>query len=144
MNEKLAVIYWDASALLAYLFKNRYSKKVKESSKKKGVHLVTTPAMAEAYTVISRLKREKVLKPEAIEHICNRLEKGPWSKLNIVPDSRALKRLALKWPLKGPVLWHLATAVTLKREFPELMILTFDRELIKASGGENLKVCFED
>ncbi len=141
MSEKLAIIYWDSTALLSYLFKNRHSAKVKAKSSQHGVHLLTTLAMAEVYTVINRIKREQLLPKAAINAIYKRLESGPWSKLNIVPDSKAMKRLSFKWPLKGTGLWHLATAITLKREFPELMMLTFDRELIEAAEGENLKLC---
>ncbi len=141
MNEKLAVIYWDSTALLSYLFKDRYSERVKARLHQRGVHLLTALAVAEVYTVISRIQRERLLPDIVIESIYEMLESGPWSRLNIVPDSTAMKMLACKWPLQGTGLWHLATAKTLQREFPELMILTFDRELARASEGENLKVC---
>jgi hypothetical protein len=91
--------------------------------------------------VLSRIQRENVLPDLVIESLFEMLETGPWSNLNIVPDSIAMRELACRWPLKGSGLWHLATAKTLQREFPELMILTYDRELARASKGESLKVC---
>lgn len=141
MSEQLAVIYWDSSALLSYLFKDRYSDIALEKARQKGVHLLTTLTIAEVYTVISRIQRERLLPELRIDSIFDVLEYGPWSRLNIVPDIISLRELAVKWPLRGAGLWHLATAKTLQREFPELMILTFDRELAHASKGEKLKLC---
>lgn len=141
MAEKIAVIFWDSTALLSYLFKDRYSEKVIEKSKHKGFHLLTTLTIAEVYTVINRIRREQMLSEILIDSLFELLETGPWSRLNIVPDSLALKDLSSKWPLRGSVLWHLATAKTLQREFPELMVLTIDRELALASRGESLKLC---
>lgn len=141
MAEKLAVIYWDSTALLSYLFRDSHSEQVQVRARQKGVHLLTTLAMAEVYTVLSRIQRENVLPDLVIKSLFEMLESGPWSKLNIVPDSLAMRELACRWPLRGSGLWHLATAKTLQREFPELMILTYDRELARASKGESLKVC---
>lgn len=141
MSEKLAVIYWDSTALLSYLFRDSHSEEVKTRSRQKGVHLLTTLAIAEVYTVLSRVQRDRLLPELTIESLFEMLESGPWSRLNIVPDSAAMKKLAYRWPLRGSGLWHLATAKTLQREFPELMILTFDHELARASKGEKLNVC---
>lgn len=140
MSEKLAVIYWDSTALLSFLFKDSNSEQVMEKARQKGVHLLTTLTMAEVYTVISRVRREDLLTDMIAESLYEALESGPWSKLNIVPDSSAMRELARRWPLKGSGLWHLAAAKTLQREFPELMILTLDTELAKASSGERLKL----
>ncbi len=140
MSEKLAVIYWDSTALLSFLFKDRNSEQVMQKARQKGVHLLTTLTIAEVYTVISRIRREEMLSEMLADSLYEALESGPWSKLNIVPDSSAMRDLARKWPLKGSGLWHLAAAKTLQREFPELMILTLDRDLAKASRGERLKL----
>jgi len=141
MAEKLKVIYWDSTALLSYLFKDRYSDKVIEQARQKGFHLLTTLTIAEVYTVINRIRRERLLSEILIDSLFELLDDGPWSRLNVVPESLALKDLSRKWPLKGAGLWHLATAKTLQREFPELMVLTFDRELARALKGESLKLC---
>lgn len=141
MADKLAVIYWDSSALLSYLFKDDYSEQVVAKARQKGIHLLTALAAAEAYTEITRIQREELLPEVIIDYLYEMLERGPWSRLNIVPDSSSLRELALKWPLKGSGLWHLAAAKTLHQEFPELMILTIDREMAKASRGENIRLC---
>lgn len=140
MADKYSVIYWDSTALLSYLFRDEHSDRVMKKARQKGVHLLTSLAVAEVYTVISRIQREEVFPDMIIDSLFEMLVTGPWSRLNIVPDSQAMKELATRWPLKGSGLWHLATAKTLQREFPELMILTFDRELARASRGEKLKI----
>ena len=140
MAEKYSVIYWDSTALLSYLFRDDHSDRVLKKARQKGVHLLTSLAIAEVYTVISRIQREEMLSEIMIDSLFELMMTGPWSRLNIVPDSQAMKELATRWPLKGSGLWHLATAKTLQREFPELMILTFDRELARASRGEKLKL----
>ncbi len=141
MNNQLAVIYWDSSALLSYLFKDSYSEIATAKARQKGVHLVTTLTIAEVYTVISRIKREQLLPELMIDSLFDMLEYGPWSRLNIVPDTMSMRELARRWPLRGAGLWHLAAAKTLQKEFPELTILTFDRELARASKGEKIKLC---
>ncbi len=141
MSEQLAVVYWDSSALLSYLFRDEYSDIALAKARQRGVHLLTTLTIAEVYTVISRIKREQLLPELMADSLFDMLEYGPWSRLNIVPDTMSLRELAHRWPLRGTGLWHLATAKTLQKEFPELMIFTFDRELARASKGERLKLC---
>ncbi len=140
-SKQPAVIYWDSTALLSYLFKDRHSDEVVKRARVRGVHLLTTLSIAEVYTVISRIHRERLLPEMLIDSLFDLLDTGPWSKLNIVPDASAMRELAGRWPLRGSNLWHLATAKTLQREFPELMILTLDCDLARASRGERLKLC---
>jgi hypothetical protein len=40
--------------------------------------------------------------------------------------------------LRGADLWHLASAKTLQEELPELILLTFDDQLMNAVTGERL------
>ncbi len=141
MNKKLAVVYWDSSALLSYLFRDEHSDVIIDKARQKGVHLLTTLTVAEIFTIISRVRREHLLSEMLVDSLFELLESGPWSKLNIVPDTLTLKELAYKWPLGGTSLWHLATAKTLQQEFPELMILTLDRQLARASRGESIRLC---
>ncbi len=140
MNERLTVVYWDSTALLSYLFKDCYSDIAMEKARQKGVHLLTTLSIAEVFTVISRIQKEQLMPELMANSLFDMLEFGPWSRLNIVPDTISLRELAGRWSLRGAGLWHLATAKTLQKEFPELMILTFDKELAMASKGEKLKL----
>ncbi|MGC8486111.1 MAG: hypothetical protein ACP5O6_10865, partial [Candidatus Baltobacteraceae bacterium] len=45
---------------------------------------------------------------------------------------------AARYPLRGADLWHLALAVDLAEELPELRLLTFDSVLDAAARAEGL------
>ncbi len=141
MSKDYAVIYWDSTALLSYLFQDESSEQVVEYAQKKGVHLVTSVTIAEVYSAIGRVHKEELLPASLVELLFSMLDTVPFSRLNIMPNSEALKILACRWQLKGASLWHLATAKTLQEEFPELLLLTLDRELAKASEKENINLC---
>ena len=51
-----------------------------------------------------------------------------------------METLAVQWPLRGADLWHLAAADTLRRELPDLKVITFDSRLGVASQGIGLEV----
>ena len=139
MKRELPVaVYWDSSSILPVLFKDSYSKEALNWSGKKGVHLVSTLGYTEVCAVISRIKREKLLADILIDVAYKALKSGPWRYLNIWPEWEKLKALSLKWSLRGPCLWHLATAKTLKKHIPELYLLTFDSTLRIAAEGEGL------
>lgn len=55
MNEGLAAIYWDASAVLSALMLDEYSDQAQEWSKRDGIHLVSTLSCAEVYAVLFSL-----------------------------------------------------------------------------------------
>ena len=141
MSQDYAVIYWDASALLSYLFRDELSDVILEQARKKGVHLVTSVTLAEVYSAIGRIYREELLPSSLIDSLFALLDAVPFSRLNVTPKSEALRDIAYRWQLKGSVLWHLATAKTLQEEFPELMLLTLDEELAEASSEEQIKLC---
>ena len=131
-------VYWDSSSILSVLFKDSNSKEALNWSGKKGVHLVSTLGYTEVCAVISRIKREKLLADILIDVAYKALKSGPWRYLNIWPEWEKLKALSLKCSLRGPALWHLATAKTLKKHIPELTLLTFDSTLRIAAEGEGL------
>lgn len=66
------------------------------------------------------------------------LHQGFWRRLHMGPQWVQISRLALKWPLRGADLWHLATARSLQEQLPELVLLTFDEKLETAARGEGL------
>lgn len=133
-----AVIYWDASAVLSALFKDKHSETAIDWSRREGVHLLSSLASAEVYAVISRIKREGLLTDVLIKAAYESLEEGPWRRLNLLPDGNRIKTLSQKWPLRGADLWHLAAAETLRERIPELFLLTFDHRLMAAAMGEGL------
>ena len=139
MNKKIhSVIYWDASSILSALFKDSHSEQALEWSQKEGVHLISALAYAEVCAVITRLKRENLLADVLIMAAFEAMERGPWRRLNIWPEWEKIKGLSLKWPLRGADLWHLATAKTLQKQLPELILFTFDNRLRAAAKEEKL------
>jgi len=88
--------------------------------------------------VLARLERDHTL-PTVLAGAARELVRtGPWRRLTLQPDWASIDDLATRWPLRGADLWHLATAVTLSRELPELRLITFDSRLTVASSGAGL------
>lgn len=132
------IIYWDASAVLSVLFKDRHSRLALKWAHGDGVHLLSSLAYAETLAVISRLKRERILAEVLIQAALDTLDEGPWRRLNASPDWKLTVSLADQWPMRGADLWHLATAKSLQDQFPELVLLSYDAPLHAAAQGEGL------
>lgn len=138
MSGGLAVVYWDASAILSALIQDEYSDQAHKWSKRKGIHLLSTLSCAEVYAVLFRLQREKNITHTVVSDLIERFEFGPWQKLTLQPMWDDIKALASQRPLRGADLWHLATAITLQKEIPELVLLTFDKKLQSAAKERKL------
>lgn len=132
------VLYWDASAIVSTLFKDVHSEQTWAVSRRDGVHLLSSLALAETHAVINRLARERLLADVLIKAALEALAVGPWRFINLSPGPGEIARLGARWPLRGADLWHLALAVTLKQHLPELTLLTFDSRLQAAAQGEHL------
>jgi predicted nucleic acid-binding protein len=137
-NNNPVVVYWDASAVLSALFKDKHSEEAINWSHREGVHLISSLSCAEVYAVISRIRREGLLADVLINAAYESLEEGPWRRLYLMPDWDGFKALSQKWPLRGADLWHLTTAKTLQKRIPESYLLTFDNRLMAAAMGEGL------
>jgi len=135
---KPVVVYWDSSAILSALFQDLNSEEALRWSRKEGVHLLSSLCYAEICAVISRIRRDRILADILIDAAFEALEAGPWRRLNVLPEWQLFKVLYPKWPLRGPDLWHLATAKTIQKQIPELFLLTFDIKLGMAARGEGL------
>lgn len=138
MNDDLVVVYWDASAILSVLFKDSHSDTALEWAHKDCVHLISTLAHAEVCAVIARMKRDNILSDPLVKVSFDSLDQGPWRQLSVQPDWKITEKLSHQWKLRGADLWHLAAAKTLQGELPELVLFTFDKQLLQASTGENL------
>ena len=138
MDKRLQVIYWDSSAVLSALFTDTHSQDAKKWSTAKGVHFISTLTLAEVTAVISRMQRERILADTLSQAAFEVLDNGPWRRISSLPDWKLIRFLSAKWPLRGADLWHLAAAKSLHKEFPELILLSFDNRLKKAAEGEAL------
>ena len=132
------VVYWDASAVLSVLFKDKHSKEAQIWIQREGIHLMSTLSYVETCAVIARIKREGSLADTLVKAALEVLKKGPWRSLNAFPEWRSIQPLSEKWSLHGADLWHLATTMSLKRQLPEIFLLTFDARLKTAARGEQL------
>jgi len=138
MGDDFRVIYWDTSAILSVLFKDRHSDTAQRWVHKEGVHFISTLAYAEACAVIARMQRESVFADILAQASFETLNEGPWRRLAAWPEWIIVQSLSARWPLRGADLWHLATAKSIQKEIPERVLLTFDARLQKAAEGEGL------
>jgi predicted nucleic acid-binding protein len=137
MKEK-PVVYWDTSAIISALFKDLHSQEAWSWSRREGIHLLSSLAIAETYAVINRIDRERALPGILVDAALEAFEQGPWHAINMNPDRKQIKRLGGKWPLRGADLWHLAMTCTLRNSLPEIRFLTFDQRLLVAARGEEI------
>lgn len=138
MPETSVVIYWESSAVLSALFKDPNSRRAKLMAEGDGLHLLTTLAYAEVNAVMARMKRDHILTEVLFQSAHEILDRGPWRRISIAPEWIITRRLAAKHPLRGADLWHLSAAISLKSEFRELSLLTFDQRLKTAAELEAL------
>lgn len=133
-----SAVYWDSSAVLSALFRDRHSDDASRHARGAAVHFLSTLAWAEVHAVIARIARERALAKPLVAAAREALESGPWRRLNAAPEWKVVRDLSSKWPLRGADLWHLAVAKSLQGEVPELTILSFDARLAAAAKGEGL------
>ncbi len=132
------VVYWDSSAVLSALFRDRNSEDAIAWSRRSGVHLLSTLAWAEVHAVIARIRRERVLSEVLVNAAYEVLDQGPWRHVNASPEWQLVRDAASRWPLRGADLWHLAAAKSLQITLPELTLLAYDTRLTVAARGERL------
>jgi predicted nucleic acid-binding protein len=137
--EAAGVVYWDASALVSMLVEDRHSAAARRvAGDAASSHFVSSLALAEAHAVIGRLVREGILAPERLRDVRARLSGGPWRETRVHPDAGRLGDLALRHPLRGADLWHLAAALALAELLPGVELLSFDEPLGAAAAAEGL------
>jgi predicted nucleic acid-binding protein len=138
MNKSAQVIYWDASAILSALVEDDHTDQAQEWLKKRGAHVVSTLSYAEVLAVFERLRRSGVVSEKLVDRSLEGLERGPWQRLDLQPDWGDIRSLASQWSLRGADLWHLSTAMGLRREIGEMTLLTFDKRLRRAAQDAGL------
>ena len=138
MRHQALTLYWDSSAVISVLFPDSHHEQAAEWAHRSAIHVISTLAWAEVHSVISRLQCEGGIAAALVDAARSAQERDPWTRLQDPPDWNILRALALRWPLPGADLWHLALAKTLQQERPELRLLSFDDRLSKAVAGEGL------
>ncbi len=131
-------VYWDSSAILSVMLEDRHSIEARRWITRPAAHLLSTLAWAEVHGVMARAQRERALSRSLLDAARAAVRNGPWYRTNMTPEWHLARLLAQKWPLHGPDLWHLAAAMSMRSELPELVMLTFDERLRAAAQGEGL------
>lgn len=129
-------IYWDASAVLSALVKDSHSDAALKWTEKEGLHFVSTLAYAEVLSVLDRMERERILTKVLVQSAVQAFMEGPWRFLTLGPAREQMDSLRGKYSLRGADFWHLSLARTLKREIPDLIILSFDGKLKEVGEKE--------
>jgi len=129
-------IYWDASAVLSTLVKDSHSDAALEWVQKEGLHFVSTLAYAEVISVLDRMEKERILTKILTQSALQAFAEGPWRFLTLCPGREQMDSLRGKYSLRGADFWHLSLARTLKREIPDLIVLSFDGKLTEAAEKE--------
>jgi predicted nucleic acid-binding protein len=138
MNKAMHVVYWDASAILSALVEDNHTMQAQAWLKKRGPHVLSTLSYAEVFAVFGRLRRSGAVSDTLVDRCLEGLERGPWQRLDLQPVWADIRSLSSKWSLRGADLWHLSTAVGLRRETGDLSLLTFDKRLGLAAKGAGL------
>lgn len=132
------VFYWDASAILSVIFQDSHSHVATKWIEADAIHFISSLAYAEVCAVIARLAQQKILSDVLISASFDVLDRGPWRRVFVTPDWSTIKELSEQGSLRGADLWHLVAARKLQEKFPELVLLTFDNKLKKATKQEKL------
>jgi len=85
------------------------------------------------------MQRERRVAEILAQAAIKAFNEGPWRRVNAQPAWTHIARLSQKWALRGADLWHLTLAKGLRDDLPELMLLTFDKQLQAAARGEGLE-----
>lgn len=132
------IVYWDTSAVLSCLIQDAHSHEARRWLTGDAVHLVSSLAGAEFHACIARLLREGHLTPPLAQATVQAFEQGPWRRITTGPDPELFWSLSCRHRLRGADLWHLALAITLQHDLPEMEMLTFDTMLAEAARLEGL------
>ena len=140
MTDDRTVLYWDSSAILSMTFHDVHDTVARQHFHRRAKHLVSSLARAECFSVIERAVKVGDMAASFGDHAIGSIASTPWVALLGGPVPTTLRALAQRYPLRGADLWHLALAVDLAEELPELRLLTFDSVLAAAARAEGLAI----
>lgn len=127
-------LYWDSSAVVSLFIADPHTQRARKAAHPDGLHVLSSLAVAEVFSVFSRKKLDELARRK--EEFGRELDEGKWSFNPTTPSLTTLKSLSDRHPLRGADLWHLAKALELREEIPELRIITFDDLLSRSARRE--------
>ncbi len=101
--ETTGAVYWDSSAILSALFRDRHSEEASKVARRSAVHFLSTLAWAEVHTVVARIERERALAKVLVAAAREALEGGPWRHLNAVPEWKVYGTYPRGGRSEGPI-----------------------------------------
>lgn len=134
-TDSVRTLYWDASAVVSVLVTEGHSRSSRSRLREGGTHLLSTLAYAEALAAVSRRVRERQAPAATARELRSRLLGEPWRPVTVQPSWATLDEVSRDHALRGADLWHLATALTLRQNIPELLLLTYDGRLHAAAAA---------
>lgn len=132
------VLYWDASAILSVLAQDSNTEDARRRLTAGTQHLVSSLGHAEVVAVLARMEREGRARTDEITLARKAFGSGPWRRLAGIPQTETIEALSRHYSLRGADLWHLAMAVSLRPDLPELRLVTYDARLAEGARGEGL------
>jgi predicted nucleic acid-binding protein len=108
------------------------------------VHLISTLTHAEVAAVLSRMVQRQFITRQVANAALDLLDDGPWLPTAVLPRRDLVRTVSRRHQIRGADLWHVAAALTLQAElgpeFGEVLMTSFDTELIAAASAEGIAV----
>lgn len=136
MSHKKIVLYWDTSAILPLLIEDIHTTKSIAATQQTRINFVSSLGVAEILGILSRIPSDQGSIKR--EEFLTDLQKSYWNLISEQPEITNLYSLSKNYKLRGADLWHLGVLIGLKRELPEIQMITFDQELGLAATKENI------
>ena len=130
----MKTVYFETSALLAWLLGESRSAEVKKKIDSAEVVVTSALTLVEAERALVRAETGKLLNAGDAEKLRGLLarSKTGWILMEISEDVRArASRFFPAEPLRTLDAVHLATALVFMRVFPELELLSYDERILK-------------
>ena len=138
VSDRPRTLYWDSSAVVAALLSETHTRASRAHLRAAGAHLLSTLTYAEVLAALSRRLRQGRVSPAVHREMRARLSGEPWLRVDVQPSWSMLEDVAKEHALRGADCWHLATAMTLRQNIPELRLLTYDERLRSAAAATGL------
>lgn len=132
------VHYWDTSAVLSAFLQDVHTPLARDWLEQSAVNLVSSLTGSEFHACLARLERDGHLTTPLAEATIKAFDHGPWRRIDLSPDWRFYRDLAVRYRLRGADLWHLAVVLSLRQDLPTIKLLTFDVAMQTAATEEGL------
>ena len=135
------IYYWDSSAILSLLIKDKHSEQAIKYYNKTNVNIISSLVIAEVLAVIARIEREQKELKILLDACRKSFQEGRWRLVTLSPTFDDLQKYSQLYSLRGADLWHLTLGLSIKQELPSIKIITFDKKL--EAAAKDLEIRYE-